>query len=257
MLQVGNQHEETATAGKQVTLPAHQKDPKVPPRSKISKFHGVSFNSVTNLWKVFLWDPTKTPREPRKNPGGQWYLGTYDSEEKAAQIHDKAIIKLGRHKGPEGTRTCPLNFPLSTYASDIEEMERGSESTEEYFRRLRASYAVGYPQGQVALRGVSSKANSKKYVATFKYKDSGTKRNLHIYLGSFEDKEEAGKCYDKAALFYKGEAAHTNFPPDSYSKDEIEAYGRMLEAKRQKTNEGLTIDKGIDDLKGIKEVDSH
>jgi hypothetical protein len=250
MLQFGNQHEETAAAaaGKEVTLPPHQKDPKGPRRS--SKFHGVSFNSSNKLWEAFVWDPTKKKGDPRKTPGiakrkkrtgGQWYLGMYDSQEEAAQIHDKAIIKLGRHKGPEGTQsTCPLNFPLTTYASVIAEMEDcgSTESTEEYFRRLRASYAVGYVQGKVDMRGVSPKEKSGKYVATFSYKDSDTNRNLHIYLGSFEDKVEAGKCYDKAALFYKREAARTNFPHDSYPKEEVEAYGRQLEAKLLQKTKG-------------------
>ena len=231
-----------AAGGKQVKLPAHQKDPEG--RRRSSKFLGVTFIAPNKLWAAYVWDPTKKHGDSRKNPaianrtkrtGGRWYLGMHDSQEKAAQIHDKAIIKLGRHKGPNGTRTYLLNFPIHTYASDIEEIECGSESTEEYFLRLRASHARGLVQAKVDMRGVSFRKDLGKYVAEFTYKNSDMDRKLRIYLGLFEDKVEAGKCYDKAAIFYKRGAARTNFPHDSYTKEEIEAYGGQLEAKLQKT----------------------
>ena len=242
MLQCGNQHEETAAGGKQVKLPAHQKDPEG--RRRSSKFLGVTFIAPNKLWTAYVWDPTKKHGDSRNNPaianqkkctGGTWYLGMYDSQEKAAQIRDKAVIKLGRHKGLNGMGTCPLNFPLSTYASDIEEMDCGSESTEEYFRRLMASHAVRFVPRKVDMRGVSFRAKVGKYVAVYGYKNSDMNRKLRIFLGLFEDKVEAGKCYDKAAIFYERGAARTNFPHDSYTEEEIEAYGRQLEAKLQKT----------------------
>ena len=244
MLEPGNQGEESAAAGEQIKLYARPKDPKGP--SKTSKFQGVSFNAQNKFWEAYVWDLNKK-RDPRKNAvipkrrkrtGGQWYLGMYDSQEEAAWIHDKVFIKLGRHKELDGTEPCPLNFPLSTYAADIEEMkECGTEPIEEYIRRLRATYSVGFVRGKVDKRGVSDRrTNSGKYVARLCFKDSDTNRKVNIHLGSFEDKVEAGKCYDKAAIFYKTRAvALTNFPEISYTKEEIEAFGRQLEAKRQKT----------------------
>ena len=244
LLESSNQHDETAAAGEQIKLHAHQKDPKGPCKS--SKFQGVSFNAQNKFWEAFVWD-SKKKRDPRNNAvipkrrkrtGGQWYLGMYDSQEEAAQICDKVCIKLGRYKGLDGTGPCPLNFPLSTYARDIEEMkECSTEPIEEYIRRLRASYSVGFVRGKVDKRGVSGpRTDSAKYMAKFCYRDLDTKRKVHIHLGSFEDKVEAGKCFDKAAIFYKTRAvALTNFPEISYTKEEIEAFGRQLEAKRQKT----------------------
>lgn len=68
---------------------------------------------------------------------------------------------------------------------------------------MRATNTSGY-------KGVCRNKNRRKWVSqiTVDYK--------RICLGYYDDKREAAKAYDRAAIQYFGEFAHTNFPREDY-----------------------------------------
>ncbi len=55
-------------------------------------------------------------------------------------------------------------------------------------------------------KGVNWRKKSKKWVARIGF------NNKRIYLGDFNNKEDAARAYDTAALKYYGEFAKLNFP---------------------------------------------
>ncbi|TXG70349.1 hypothetical protein EZV62_005284 [Acer yangbiense] len=74
------------------------------------------------------------------------YLGAYDDEEAAARAYDLAALK---YWGP-GTL---INFPVTDYARDLEEMQ--NVSREEYLASLRRK-SSGFSRGISKYRGLSS-----------------------------------------------------------------------------------------------------
>ncbi|KAI9107707.1 hypothetical protein K1719_021370 [Acacia pycnantha] len=75
------------------------------------------------------------------------YLGAYDDEEAAARAYDLAALK---YWGP-GTL---INFPVSDYTRDLEEMQNFSR--EEYLASLRRK-SSGFSRGISKYRGFSSR----------------------------------------------------------------------------------------------------
>ncbi|KAI9078264.1 hypothetical protein K1719_039766 [Acacia pycnantha] len=73
------------------------------------------------------------------------YLGAYDDEEAAARAYDLAALK---YWGP-GTL---INFPVSDYTRDLEEMQNFSR--EEYLASLRRK-SSGFSRGISKYRGFS------------------------------------------------------------------------------------------------------
>uniref|UniRef100_A0A6N2K633 AP2/ERF domain-containing protein n=1 Tax=Salix viminalis TaxID=40686 RepID=A0A6N2K633_SALVM len=78
------------------------------------------------------------------------YLGAYDDEEAAARAYDLAALK---YWGP-GTL---INFPVTDYTRDLEEMQ--NVSREEYLASLRRK-SSGFSRGISKYRALSSRWDS-------------------------------------------------------------------------------------------------
>ena len=65
-----------------------------------------------------------------------------------------------------------------------------------------------YKNNTSGYKGVSWYKRDKKWIAGIKHNNKG------IYIGLFEDKEEAARAYDKKAKELHGEFAYLNFPDE-------------------------------------------
>ncbi|KAH9330538.1 hypothetical protein KI387_002646 [Taxus chinensis] len=114
-------------------------------------------------------------------------VGAYDDEEAAAHAYDLAALK---YWGPETV----LNFPISTYLKEVEEMKNISK--EEYVSSLRRHHHNGRWEARIG--------------RVF--------GNKYLYLGTYSTQEEAAAAYDMAAIEYRGLNAVTNFDLSRYIK---------------------------------------
>eukprot|EP00252_Welwitschia_mirabilis_P020267 TRINITY_DN4932_c0_g1_i1.p1 TRINITY_DN4932_c0_g1~~TRINITY_DN4932_c0_g1_i1.p1 ORF type:complete len:425 (+),score=90.73 TRINITY_DN4932_c0_g1_i1:508-1782(+) len=109
---------------------AKERISKMPPCAagkRSSIYRGVTRHRWTGRYEAHLWDKDSWS-ETQNKKGKQVYLGAYDEEEAAARAYDLAALK---YWGP-GTN---INFPVSDYSRDIEEMQRISR--EDYLASLR------------------------------------------------------------------------------------------------------------------------
>ena len=201
------------------------------------KYRGVVYNINTSKWEAHVWDANKVQKQDaasrgtkRVKAGVQIYLGQYHTCEEAAAVHDMAAIKMGLTHDNKFTNlgSCSrplysLNFPVEAYEGEV--LEYQDWSVRDYLWKLRKG-GVGFSRGSSALKGVSWKKKLNRFDARYSSKDGGVKREF--YLGLFEDEEMAGRHYDLALLFFKGEDAITNFRPSLYSDVEVAEYGRHL-----------------------------
>ncbi|KAM7512419.1 hypothetical protein LguiB_011294 [Lonicera macranthoides] len=129
--------------------------------------------------------------------------GAYDEEEAAARTYDLAAIK---YWGPHIT----LNFPIETYQSDLEKMEKVSK--EEYLASLRRM-SSGFSRGVSKYRGVARHHHNGRWEARI----GRVFGNKYLYLGTYSTQEEAAAAYDLAAIEYRGPNAVTNFDISVYA----------------------------------------
>ncbi|KAF8025541.1 hypothetical protein BT93_F2393 [Corymbia citriodora subsp. variegata] len=132
------------------------------------------------------------------------YLGAYDDEEAAAHAYDLAALKYW------GKDTI-LNFPVSTYEKELEEME--GQSREEYIGSLRRK-SSGFSRGVSKYRGVARHHHNGRWEARI----GRVFGNKYLYLGTYATQEEAAVAYDMAAIEYRGLNAVTNFDLSRYIK---------------------------------------
>ncbi|XP_061340337.1 AP2-like ethylene-responsive transcription factor At2g41710 isoform X2 [Gastrolobium bilobum] len=133
---------------------AKERISKMPPCAagkRSSIYRGVTRHRWTGRYEAHLWDKS-TWNQNQNKKGKQVYLGAYDDEEAAARAYDLAALK---YWGP-GTL---INFPVTDYARDLEEMQ--NVSREEYLASLRR-YAFcrkssGFSRGLSKYRGLSSR----------------------------------------------------------------------------------------------------
>ncbi|KAL4323391.1 hypothetical protein GQ457_11G006850 [Hibiscus cannabinus] len=141
--------------------------------------------------------------------------GAYDSEEDAARTYDLAALK---YWGPESI----LNFPMSRYEKEIEEMNKVSK--EQYLASLRRQ-SNGFSRGVSKYRGVARHHHNGKWEARI----GRVSGNKYLYLGTYgveeaadiprffqDTQEEAAAAYDMAALEHRGANAVTNFDISCY-----------------------------------------
>lgn len=118
---------------------AKERISKMPPCAagkRSSIYRGVTRHRWTGRYEAHLWDKS-TWNQNQNKKGKQVYLGAYDEEEAAARAYDLAALK---YWGP-GTL---INFPVSDYARDIDEMQ--SVSREDYLATLRRK-SSGFSRG--------------------------------------------------------------------------------------------------------------
>lgn len=175
------------------------KMPACVPGKRSSIYRGVTRHRWTGRYEAHLWDKN-TWNEAQNKKGKQVYLGAYDDEEAAARAYDLAALK---YWGP-GTL---INFPVTDYARDVEEMQ--AVSREEYLVSLRR-------------KGSSTKQKAfTRHLSMRRWEDrlGHVLGNKYLQLGnpSTMSQEEAAVAYDMQALEYRGLNAASNLDLSRYA----------------------------------------
>ncbi|KAK7285614.1 hypothetical protein RJT34_20390 [Clitoria ternatea] len=142
-------------AKKERPCTAKERISKMPPCAagkRSSIYRGVTRHRWTGRYEAHLWDKS-TWNQNQNKKGKQVYLGAYDDEEAAARAYDLAALK---YWGP-GTL---INFPVTDYTRDLEEMQ--NVSREEYLASLRRK-SSGFSRGLSKFRGLSSRWEPPSY----------------------------------------------------------------------------------------------
>ncbi|EFJ35894.1 hypothetical protein SELMODRAFT_78076, partial [Selaginella moellendorffii] len=148
----------------------------------------------TGRYEAHLWDKG-TWNHTQNKKGKQGILHSYDDEEAAARAYDLAALK---YWGP-GTL---INFPVTDYTRDIEEMQNVS----------REEKSSGFSRGVSKYRGVARHHHNGRWEARI----GRVFGNKYLYLGTYSTQEEAATAYDMAAIEYRGLNAVTNFDLSRY-----------------------------------------
>ncbi|XP_042946943.1 AP2-like ethylene-responsive transcription factor At2g41710 isoform X1 [Carya illinoinensis] len=163
---------------------AKERISKMPPCAagkRSSIYRGVTRHRWTGRYEAHLWDKS-TWNQNQNKKGKQVYLGAYDDEEAAARAYDLAALK---YWGP-GTL---INFPVTDYTRDLEEMQ--NLSREEYLASLRRK-SSGFSRGISKYRGLSSsrwepfgRMAGSEYFNSMHYGTGDDPAAESEYLGSF------------------------------------------------------------------------
>jgi len=158
----------------------------------------------------------------------------FGSEEAAARAWDRVAIHLGRKTG--------LNFPAAKYEAEADQLRRMD------LQSLLAQFRTGGRGGTSQYRGVSLHRKTGKWEADIR--DETGKR---LYVGLFEQEEQAARAYDWAAITLKKEKAVFNFPLPEY-EGELEHLARIskedLVAELRRQGSGIT--RGNNEFRGVR-----
>ncbi|CDY35402.1 BnaA03g19580D [Brassica napus] len=160
---------------------AKERISKMPPCTagkRSSIYRGVTRHRWTGRYEAHLWD--KSTWNQNQNKKGK--QGAYDDEEAAARAYDLAALK---YWGP-GTI---INFPVTDYSRDLEEMQ--SLSREEYLATLRRK-SSGFSRGIAKYRGLQSRWEASasrmpgpEYFSNLHYGTGDDRGAEGDFLGSF------------------------------------------------------------------------
>ncbi|XP_020087423.1 AP2-like ethylene-responsive transcription factor At2g41710 isoform X2 [Ananas comosus] len=146
-------------ARKERVCTAKERISRMPPCAagkRSSIYRGVTRHRWTGRYEAHLWDKS-TWNQSQNKKGKQVYLGAYDDEEAAARAYDLAALKYW------GAGTL-INFPVSDYVRDIEEMQMVSK--EDYLvslRRKSSAFSRGFPK----YRGLPRQPQNSRRDASF------------------------------------------------------------------------------------------
>ena len=188
---------------------------------------GVTYHKKNKQWEAHLWVKDRQLGK-RKKKGAQIFLGNYKSQDDAKAAHDRAALKLGVQETAKG-RPYPLNFPEAAQARFMK--EHADWTARDFLWKIRR-FSHKFSKGRSTMKGVSVRSRKGK-AAYYEAKisqtmNSGEKRTFD--LGKFECEVDAGRAYDRALLFLKGQLSDcvTNFRPSEYSAAEIQEVGSSL-----------------------------
>ncbi|XP_050227032.1 AP2-like ethylene-responsive transcription factor At2g41710 isoform X2 [Mercurialis annua] len=198
---------------------AKERISKMPPCTagkRSSIYRGVTRHRWTGRYEAHLWDKS-TWNQNQNKKGKQVYLGAYDDEEAAARAYDLAALK---YWGP-GTL---INFPVTDYSRDLEEMQ--NMSREEYLASLRRKSSA-FSRGISKYRGLSSRWDSSygrmpgsEYISSINYGAADDPAPESEYVGSL--------CFDrKIDLTSYIKWWGSNKTRDSVSKSSEEDIGEL------------------------------
>ncbi|ERN11230.1 hypothetical protein AMTR_s00024p00227390 [Amborella trichopoda] len=185
---------------------------------RTSQYRGVTRHRWTGRYEAHLWD-NSCRKEGQTRKGRQVYLGGYDKEEKAAKAYDLAALK---YWGP----STHINFPLSTYEKELEEMK--NMTRQEFVANLRRK-SSGFSRGASVYRGVTRHHQHGRWQARI----GRVAGNKDLYLGTFNPGQPS------ISSEFPGDPTNADANKESAIFPQVEEAARLLTDLSGNTNNSL------------------